>query len=114
MSMMMHAGNSPPLASYQSRQLHPKTLPLNPKPLPPQVIDLGDDMSFSALPGGSSVDALQCSDPTIPSDASNLVIKVRRGGGVLPPSWAEPGRAWFAAAAAASWFSEEVLRGLRN
>ena len=37
-------------------------------------------MSFSTLPGGSSVDALQCSDPTIPSDGSNLVIKVRGGG----------------------------------
>ena len=41
-----------------------------------QVIDLGDDMDFEALPAGSTKDTLQCSDPTIPSDDSNLVIKV--------------------------------------
>ena len=40
------------------------------------VIDLGDSMEFSLLDGGSSsADVLQCSDPTIPSDSSNLVIK---------------------------------------
>lgn len=43
---------------------------------PAQVIDLGDDMSFSTLPEGSAADKLTCSDPTIPSDGSNLVIKV--------------------------------------
>jgi hypothetical protein len=40
-----------------------------------QVIDLGDDMEFSLLPAGASKDLLECSDPTIPSDDSNLVIK---------------------------------------
>lgn len=39
------------------------------------VIDLGDDMNFTMLPEGSTKDALTCSDPTIPSDDSNLVIK---------------------------------------
>lgn len=39
------------------------------------VIDLGDDMAFSLLPQGSTSDTLKCSDPTIPSDSSNLVIK---------------------------------------
>jgi len=39
------------------------------------VIDLGDGMEFSLLPEGSSKDVLVCSDPTIPSDDSNLVIK---------------------------------------
>jgi hypothetical protein len=41
-----------------------------------QVIDLGDDMEFTLLPAGSSSDVLVCSDPTIPHDDSNLVIKV--------------------------------------
>jgi 4-diphosphocytidyl-2-C-methyl-D-erythritol kinase len=41
-----------------------------------QVIDLGDDMEFDLLPEGSTKDTLTCSDPTIPSDDSNLVIKV--------------------------------------
>lgn len=41
-----------------------------------QVIDLGDDMEFSLLPAGASSDTLICSDPTIPHDDSNLVIKV--------------------------------------
>eukprot|EP00798_Chlamydomonas_sp_ICE-L_P015923 gene15923-22056_t len=39
------------------------------------VIDLGDDMEFSLLAEGSTKDELACSDPTIPSDDSNLVIK---------------------------------------
>lgn len=48
-----------------------------------QVIDLGDDMEFTLLPAGTSSDKLVCSDPTIPHDDSNLVIKVGggRGGG---------------------------------
>jgi hypothetical protein len=41
-----------------------------------QVIDLGDDMEFILLPPGSTSDVLVCSDPTIPHDDSNLVIKV--------------------------------------
>ena len=40
-----------------------------------QVIDLGDTMTFSALPG--QADALTCNMPGVPVDASNLVIKVR-------------------------------------
>lgn len=46
-----------------------------------QVIDLGDDMDFELLPEGATKDTLVCSDPTIPSDDSNLVIKVREEGG---------------------------------
>ena len=42
-----------------------------------QVIDLGDSMGFALLPEGAGKDQLTCSDPTIPSDDSNLVIKVR-------------------------------------
>eukprot|EP00877_Chromochloris_zofingiensis_P007139 jgi/Chrzof1/2679/Cz11g24270.t1 len=40
-----------------------------------QVIDLGDDMEFCRLEGTATADILECSDPTIPSDDSNLVIK---------------------------------------
>lgn len=40
-----------------------------------QVIDLGDHMEFEKDPY-STKDTLICSDPTIPSDESNLVIKV--------------------------------------
>lgn len=40
------------------------------------MIDLGDDMQFSKLPAGARADKLVCSDPTIPHDDSNLVIKV--------------------------------------
>nr|AJR27236.1 4-diphosphocytidyl-2-C-methyl-D-erythritol kinase [Haematococcus lacustris] len=39
------------------------------------VIDLGDDMTFELLPEGADRDQLSCSDPSIPSDDSNLVIK---------------------------------------
>lgn len=39
------------------------------------VIDLGDDMELEVLPGGAASDILQCSDPTIPCDGRNLVIK---------------------------------------
>lgn len=39
------------------------------------VIDLGDDMQFTQLPAGATSDKLVCSDPTIPHDDSNLVIK---------------------------------------
>mmetsp|Transcript_11973 Transcript_11973/g.21477 ORF Transcript_11973/g.21477 Transcript_11973/m.21477 type:complete len:362 (-) Transcript_11973:129-1214(-) len=38
------------------------------------VIDLGDDMEFELLPY-STHDILECSDPTIPTDGRNLVIK---------------------------------------
>lgn len=41
-----------------------------------QVIDLGDNMEFTKLPEGAAADKLICSDPTIPHDDSNLVIKV--------------------------------------
>jgi len=39
------------------------------------VIDLGDDMAFELLPETASKDVLVCSDPSIPSDERNLVIK---------------------------------------
>eukprot|EP00775_Hariotina_reticulata_P008056 gene8056-8251_t len=39
------------------------------------VIDLGDDMEFSKLPAEATADKLVCSDPTIPHDDRNLVIK---------------------------------------
>ncbi|KAF8060510.1 hypothetical protein HT031_004686 [Scenedesmus sp. PABB004] len=39
------------------------------------VIDLGDNMTFRVLPPGAAADVLVCSDPTIPHDDSNLVIK---------------------------------------
>ena len=39
-----------------------------------QVIDLGDTMTFSAIPG--QADALSCNMPGVPLDDSNLVIKV--------------------------------------
>ncbi|GBF90380.1 4-diphosphocytidyl-2-C-methyl-D-erythritol kinase [Raphidocelis subcapitata] len=39
------------------------------------VIDLGDDMELEVLPPGAGEDLLQCSDPTIPCDGRNLVIK---------------------------------------
>jgi 4-diphosphocytidyl-2-C-methyl-D-erythritol kinase len=42
-----------------------------------QVIDLGDDMEFKKLGAAATRDMLSCSDPTIPSDDSNLVVKVR-------------------------------------
>lgn len=38
------------------------------------MIDLGDTMTFSAIPG--QADALSCNMPGIPLDDSNLVIKV--------------------------------------
>lgn len=34
-------------------------------------------MALELLPEGATKDTLTCSDPTIPSDDSNLVIKVR-------------------------------------
>lgn len=43
----------------------------------PQVIDLGDAMEFTPTPYATA-DTLECSDPTIPSDDRNLVIKVRQ------------------------------------
>lgn len=39
-----------------------------------QVVDLGDTMTFSAIPG--QADALSCDMPGVPLDDSNLVIKV--------------------------------------
>ena len=43
------------------------------------VIDLGDDMTFEALGGGAGgapADALTCDMEGVPTDSSNLVIKV--------------------------------------
>lgn len=42
-----------------------------------QVIDLGDSMDFTPLPGAGS-DELTCNIADIPTDGSNLVIKVSR------------------------------------
>ena len=42
-----------------------------------QVIDLGDSMDFTPLPGAAS-DELTCSVADIPTDRSNLVIKASR------------------------------------
>lgn len=39
-----------------------------------QVIDLGDTMTFSTIPG--QADSLTCDMEGVPTDASNLVIKV--------------------------------------
>ncbi|MEW5305142.1 MAG: hypothetical protein WDW36_007703 [Sanguina aurantia] len=39
------------------------------------VIDLGDSMTFRILAAGAESDQLSCSDPSIPSDHRNLVIK---------------------------------------
>ncbi|KAF5840037.1 4-diphosphocytidyl-2-C-methyl-D-erythritol kinase [Dunaliella salina] len=39
------------------------------------VIDLGDDMDFGLLPEGATSETLECSDPTVPTNDSNLVIK---------------------------------------
>ncbi len=43
--------------------------------LPVQVIDLGDEMEFERLPGASK-DELTCNVADVPTDGSNLVIKV--------------------------------------
>ena len=40
------------------------------------VIDLGDDMAFEELAGTASADALSCNMDGVPTDESNLVIKV--------------------------------------
>ena len=42
-----------------------------------QVIDLGDSMDFTVLPG-SQEDSLTCNMEGVPTDESNLVIKVGR------------------------------------
>jgi hypothetical protein len=54
-----------------------------------QVIDLGDDMQFTKLPSGATADNLVCSDPTIPHDDSNLVIKVRQQQQQQQQQWAK-------------------------
>uniref|UniRef100_A0A0G4I1X2 GHMP kinase N-terminal domain-containing protein n=1 Tax=Chromera velia CCMP2878 TaxID=1169474 RepID=A0A0G4I1X2_9ALVE len=40
-----------------------------------QTISLGDSLSFSALPTGASADVLTCTDSSVPTDGSNLVVK---------------------------------------
>ncbi len=44
-------------------------------PLFPQI-DLGDQMSFEALPSDATKDELTCNMEGVPTDSSNLVIKV--------------------------------------
>ena len=46
-----------------------------------QVIDLGDDMHFEVLPGAES-DELTCNMSEVPTDGSNLVLRVSLG---VPP-----------------------------
>lgn len=52
-------------------------------------------MEFTLLPAGATGDKLICSDPTIPHDDSNLVIKVT-------PQWLSAQRAGFAPAVVVS------------
>ena len=40
------------------------------------VIDLGDDMDFTLLPENATADELTCNMEGVPTDDSNLVIKV--------------------------------------
>ena len=40
------------------------------------VIDLGDQMRFTLLPDGAETDELRCDMEGVPTDDSNLVIKV--------------------------------------
>jgi 4-diphosphocytidyl-2C-methyl-D-erythritol kinase len=42
-----------------------------------QVIDLGDTLDFTPLPGARR-DELTCDMPGVPTDGSNLVVKARR------------------------------------
>ena len=50
-----------------------------------QVIDLGDSMDFTVLPG-SQQDSLTCNMEGVPTDDSNLVIKVGKPLSVTSPS----------------------------
>ena len=42
-----------------------------------QIIDLGDGLSVEALPDGASEDVLLCEAEGVPTDGTNLVMKVR-------------------------------------
>lgn len=44
------------------------------------MIDLGDDMAFEELAGTATADVLSCNMEGVPTDESNLVIKVRGTG----------------------------------
>lgn len=46
------------------------------------VIDLGDDMAFEELAGTATADVLSCNMEGVPTDESNLVIKVRGADGL--------------------------------
>ena len=50
-----------------------------------QVIDLGDSMDFTVLPG-SQEDSLTCNMEGVPTNDSNLVIKVGRLPSLTSPS----------------------------
>ena len=57
------------------------------------VIDLGDGMEFETLPEGAERDVLTCDMDGVPTDDSNLVIKVRgRGQGLGAGAGGGPGR----------------------
>ena len=51
-----------------------------------QVIDLGDEMEFERLPGATR-DELTCNVADVPTDDSNLVIKVRPLGSGALGTW---------------------------
>jgi 4-diphosphocytidyl-2-C-methyl-D-erythritol kinase len=40
-----------------------------------QAVSLRDDMCFAILPGGATEDILECDEPGVPTDKTNLVIK---------------------------------------
>lgn len=52
------------------------------------MIDLGDDMAFEELAGTATADVLSCNMEGVPTDESNLVIKVRGAEGlqIVPSS----------------------------
>ena len=47
------------------------------------VIDLGDQMRFTLLPDGVETDELRCDMEGVPTDDSNLVIKVMPNSGLI-------------------------------
>lgn len=42
-----------------------------------QIIDLGDGLTVEALPDGAPEDVLECEAEGVPTDGTNLVMKVR-------------------------------------
>ncbi len=46
-----------------------------------QVVSWGDDMEFEPLGSSAGADVLTCNMPDVPTDSSNLAIKVGHGWG---------------------------------